>query len=588
MAAGQRADKVPSPKVGEAWQPSLPGNRQPTRAELEEANAAEEKAAGEKEVKKAAVNAVEEDDEPWEDGVEAEYQEDSYELLAENGVEQDASTIEHGLMQGEDGVELKENGEADVAEAPTEPQQEGESVEQPCKAEEEEEVVEDQADIEEEIDNPEEEYDEEDAEEAEEEEAWFEGEEEEEEAQDELEDQDGGDEEVEELDVGDEQHAAEGREGDNPQEKEEDQSSAGKQKVHKQVQGEAANMEVMDGQWPVLSEAMKGKGKGVVKPDPSATSASKAELQQQLTKLLEENHILKLELGQAKFQIKTLSDLRGKADLALREAAAAKVAEARSRREVQQAREYATKRIDFARNEKAEMLLHTQALERDLSKALDQDAHLKKELKEAIWDRDHAADRLDTVQREVDHWKKECGKQSSQCKQLEARVRQLEHKQSIHAKEAVETDRISSPPKPSQEHGTTLHTNGSSQPGVGAAQKRSASSRRSGPVEPNGKAKHQDADLALLHASRVSSMRRTMWRLMAVTSAMYSFLRRCLRGDADVRIREGSSSRTARGRHASAASAASDKDGDDAFRQQIILLCLVGLIASLVMFKLCT
>mmetsp|Transcript_54499 Transcript_54499/g.100829 ORF Transcript_54499/g.100829 Transcript_54499/m.100829 type:complete len:620 (+) Transcript_54499:84-1943(+) len=601
-AAGQRADKVLAPKVGDTWQPSLPGNRHPTDdAEPEEAKTAEEK-GGETEVREA-TNGVGDHDEPWEDEMEeqnvAEGQDDSYELLAENAADQDTSIAENTAV--ECGQEEETKAEACGGDADEEVGTPDGGVEQAGEneAKEEAEQAEAEEEDEEHAEGDEEEHGEEyDDEEAEEEEEWLEGEEEEEEAEEEVEDGElkaTGGEDVEEQMADENGNDAKGKKIEKLHGRVKEELSAGVMKAHHPDGEKGAKEEAMD-QWPSLGDVVKGKGKGAAqKADSSVTSASKAELQQQLTKLREENRILKLELGQSRFQIKTLTDLRAKADMALREAATAKAVEAKSKREAEQAREYATKRIEFARNEKAEMLLRTQTLERELSKALEQDSNLKTELKEALWDRDHAMERLDTVQHEADQLKKECSKQQTQCKQLEARVRQLEQKQASHKDvpltnggaeaENMPVHRVRSPATSSQQNGSSLMSNGHSQPS--GAQRRSASARGSGSAAPsNGKAVRRDVELELLNASRISFLRRSMWNLMLTLSTAYSSLRRCFGGEKDVRTREVSSSRTARGRHTAAVPTAGEIEGGDEFQQKIILCLFFGLIAGLMVWKL--
>lgn len=153
-----------------------------------------------------------------------------------------------------------------------------------------------------------------------------------------------------------------------------------------------------------------------------------ADFQTEIRRLEEENKLLRMEIGQEKYKVQQLSRLREQAALATRRETAARRDQAQAARELREAKEYVERRNDFARNEKAELLLRIQDLERLAKGVADREACLRSELQDALSERAAAAERIEDAKREMERWRREALEHAGKLKRADQRLQQLEQK----------------------------------------------------------------------------------------------------------------------------------------------------------------
>jgi len=95
---------------------------------------------------------------------------------------------------------------------------------------------------------------------------------------------------------------------------------------------------------------------------------------------------------------------------------------------LEEARSYVDRRNDFARNEKAELLLQIKNLERRTAEAEDREQNLRAEFREAIAESGSAGERVEEANREAQRWKKEAIEHATRLKRADSRLQQLEQK----------------------------------------------------------------------------------------------------------------------------------------------------------------
>eukprot|EP00929_Paragymnodinium_shiwhaense_P022090 TRINITY_DN1421_c0_g1_i1.p1 TRINITY_DN1421_c0_g1~~TRINITY_DN1421_c0_g1_i1.p1 ORF type:complete len:553 (-),score=220.30 TRINITY_DN1421_c0_g1_i1:414-2072(-) len=186
--------------------------------------------------------------------------------------------------------------------------------------------------------------------------------------------------------------------------------------------------------WPKPHKAAKGRSAQVVEEaeeeeeDLNGQAGLVKELRSQLKKMSEESRMLKLELGQEKFKVKTLSDLRGQMAVAQRHEAMARQGESRAKKELQELKNSLGKKQDFVGKEKAQLLEKIFEMERQVQEAQDREFGMKTQLEEALEERSMSSDRVDEANREKDKFRKDSVELTEKLRVAQSKVLQLEQK----------------------------------------------------------------------------------------------------------------------------------------------------------------
>jgi len=275
-------------------------------------------------------------------------------------------------------------------------------------------------------------------EEEQEEEVWAEDEEEEEEVLEEAE------EEAEEEEVWEEEEEEE------EEEKEED---AWEEEADEEVQvsstspaqngrtGQPQNR--WEARWPLpekkqaTANGLKAKQRG--RPAGEAQNAVEqrhedfgpdvcAALRAQIKRLEAEHYELRVELGQERYKVQKLNELRAEAAAAKRREMQARAGEAQARKELQNARDYLGRRDTFSKNEKAGLLSRIQELEHIVKEVTEREAAQRQEMADAINQQHESVIVVEEARRETERWRKEAVDHATKLRQMEHKAQQLEEK----------------------------------------------------------------------------------------------------------------------------------------------------------------
>jgi len=163
---------------------------------------------------------------------------------------------------------------------------------------------------------------------------------------------------------------------------------------------------------------------------PSRAPKVKQEADAEIERLSLENRALRVELGQTVFKVRQLTKLREQALQAQREGLQAKASERRAVKELDEAKDYVQKSLEFARSEKTELLLRIKALEKAASDVTGREDELRADLQGTISDAALSFERVDNARREMERWKKQAVDENEKLKKAEQRLKQLEQKRS--------------------------------------------------------------------------------------------------------------------------------------------------------------